>query len=206
MHARAALISSVFALGLTAVLASAQTLSTLSVTPNPAPADKPFLLYLQGVTPTDCYTTFARETVTVTGMRINLRYTTRSIITPTDPPTPTSTCPIPVVTTGESSVVPPRVDANLPIFSMPPLAAGKYEVWASNVPACLLAQPSCAIAEPAPVSAGTLDVQASTVPTYTFFTPTSAPAGWGFGFASVELRLHLRHHHQNLTVKRVGQT
>jgi len=203
MHARAALVSSVFALGLTAVLASAQTHSTLSVTPNPATAGKPFLLYLQGVTPTNCYTTFARETVMVTGTRINLRYTSQSMVTPTDPPAPTSTCPIPVVTTGESSVVPPRVDANLPIFSMPPLGVGKYEVWASDVPACLLATPSCTIAEPAPVSAGTLDVQASTEPAYSF-TPTSAPAGQGFALHLLSYGFTCATTYQNPTVNVLG--
>lgn len=203
MHARAALISSVFALGLAAVPASAQTPTTLSVTPNPAPADKAFILYLQGVTPANCYTTFARETVTVVGTRINLRYTTETILYPTDPPT-LQACPLPVETTlPGTSVVPIPIVANLPTFSMPPLAAGKYEVWASQVPACLLGTPSCAIMEPAPVSAGSLEVQAQPDSGYTF-TPASAPAGQGFALHLLSYGFNCATTYQNLKVNVVG--
>src|SRR5256885_15354750 len=61
------------ALGLAAAL-GAQTTPTLSMTPNPAPANKAFQLLLQGVA-ANCNTTFTRESVTVSDARIDLRYT-----------------------------------------------------------------------------------------------------------------------------------
>lgn len=179
MPVRTALGFFVCTLGLGAVLASAQT-STLSVTPNPATAGKSFILYLQGVT-ANCYTTFTRESVTVTGTRIDLRYTPETIVYTTDPPTPQTSCPQPVTTEGgaatvKAGVVPMPIVANLPTFIMPALAAGEYQVWASEVPACIYS--GCKIAQPAPVSAGTLEVQPSG-PVYSF-TPTSVSAGQGF--------------------------
>lgn len=154
----------VFSLGLAVGLAKAQTTATLSVTPNPAPAGQAFALALLGVPNTAC-AAFSRESVTVTGNRIDLRYTT-TIYGPvlaesgagTQPPVdyvcPATLPPVPANAGG--SIV-----ANFPRFTMPPLKAGQYEVWAANMPACLYSQPACLIAV-MPVSAGVLTVEGAT--------------------------------------------
>jgi hypothetical protein len=177
MHARAALRVSLLSVGLSVVLAAAQTRPALSVTPDTVQAGQSFWLYLQGIATTDCYTTFAHESVTVVGTRINLRYTSQKILRPSDPPAAPG-CPMPVAM-AETTVIPTPVTPNLPTFLMPALRAGKYEVWASDVPACLLATPTCTIAEPAPVSAGTLEVQTQAEPAFSF-TPLASTAGKGF--------------------------
>lgn len=154
--------------------AGAQTTATLWVTPNPAPAGQAFTLYLQGAGG-DCSTTFARESVAVSGTRIDLRYTAQRL--PVDPRTDTGiaiVCPV----YGDIPELPLPVYGQ-PAFSMPALKAGKYEVWASEAPACLLQQPACKIAMPAPVSAGVLQVSEAIQPAYTF-TPASAAAGQAF--------------------------
>lgn len=172
MVARAALRSTLACLGLGFVLASAQTKPTLSVTPNPATAGQAFVLTLQGLS-TDCANSYARESVTVTGTRIDLRYTTTVMVQPTDPPQPV-TCPIPI-SAGPSGTT-SAIVANLPMFLMPALAAGKYEVWATDVPECVYN--GCKIAVTS-VSAGSLEVRKAAEPTYTF-TPTAAIAGQKF--------------------------
>ncbi len=207
MHARSVLIASVLALGLALVPASGQTAATLSVAPNPAPAGKPFTLYLEGITPADCYTTFSRESVTVTGTRIDLRYTSQTLIYATDPASavaPGPNCPIPVATMAETTgVIPTQVIANLPTFAMPALAAGKYEVWASDVPACIYS--GCKVAMPAPMSAGSLTVQAQPDPAYSF-TPASAPAGQLFALHLLSYGFTCATTSQNLKNNVVGDT
>lgn len=201
MHARSAFGFSLFTLGLAAVLASAQTATVLSVTPNPAPAGKIFVLYLQGVS-ANCYTTFTRESVTVAGTRIDLRYTPQTLLYPTDPPVPASVCPVPVTARVETtSVVPAPIVANLPTFSMPPMAAGKYEVWATEVPECVYN--GCKIAMPAPVSAGSLEVQKQGDLSYTF-TPVSAPAGQAFDLHLLSYGFTCATVYQDLAVHVVG--
>jgi len=183
------------------VLASAQTQPALSVTPNPVQAGQSFWLYLQGLATADCYATFAHESVSVVGKRINLRYTTQRIIyTPDAPATPR--CPMPVAM-ADTTVIPTPVTPNLPTFLMPALMAGKYEVWASDVPACLLATPTCTIAEPAPVSAGTLEVQTQAEPAFTF-SPLSSPAGKGFDLHLLSYGFTCATLYDSLAVKVVG--
>lgn len=162
----------ILAAGMACGLAAAQAQTTLSVTPNPAPADKAFILYLQGVT-ASCYTTFSRESVTVSGTKIYLRYTTQSLIVP-QTGYPDQVCPMPLDDAGPAAAI----VANLPVFNMPALKAGKYEVWATNVPACRYTEPSCAIAEPAQ-SAGVLEVRGVAAPQYDF-SPDTAKAGVAF--------------------------
>jgi hypothetical protein len=153
-----------FAIGLAAGFGAAQTTTTLSVTPNPAPAGQTFVLSLLGLTNNAC-TTFSRESVTVTGNRIDLRYTATTYgpipaqsgagtQPPVDYVCPLTMPPVPDAVGG--SIV-----ATLPRFDMPALKAGQYEVWAANMPACLYSQPTCLIAV-MPVSAGVLTVQGAT--------------------------------------------
>jgi hypothetical protein len=201
MHARAALRVSLFSLGLSVVLASAQTRPALSVTPDTVQAGQSFWLYLQGLASADCYTTFAHESVTVVGTRINLRYTSQKILYPADSPAAPG-CPMPVVM-AETVVVSTPAIPNMPTFLMPALRAGKYEVWASDVPACLLATPTCTIAEPAPVSAGTLEVQTQAEPAFTF-SPLSAPAGRGFDLNLLSYHFTCATIYENLVVQVVG--
>lgn len=201
MHARAALRVSLLSFGLSVVLASAQTQPTLSVMPNPVLAGQSFWLYLQGLATADCYTTFAHESVTVVGTRINLRYTTQKFFYPTAAPAAPG-CPMPVAM-AETTVIQTPIPANLPTFFMPALAAGKYEVWASDVPACLAPPATCELAEPVPVSAGTLEVQAQTEPAFTF-NPVSAPAGRGFDLSLLSYGFTCATLYENLTVQVVG--
>ena len=179
MHALATLRVSLLSVGLSVVLASAQTQPALSVTPNPVLAGQSFWLYLHGLATADCYTTFAHESVTVVGTRINLRYTTQKIFYPATPPAAPG-CPMPV-TMAETTVIPtPVILPNLPTFLMPALAAGKYEVWASDVPACLVPPASCELAEPAPVSAGNLQVTAASARKDWYLKQRTVPPDAGF--------------------------
>jgi hypothetical protein len=151
----------------------AQTIQTLSVTPNPAPAGKAFQLLLQGVA-TECNTAFSRESVTVSGTRIDLRYTKISTGIVIDAPTAGPTV-CPMAATGPSAGT---LLASMPVFTMPALKAGKYQVWATYIPECLYSQPSCKIAV-MPESAGTLAVQGD-VPMSYMLNPAAVPAGQAF--------------------------
>ena len=159
-------------LGLAAALGmpSAQTRS-LSVMPNPAPADKPFTLYLQGVPIPDCSSGFARESVTVSGDRIDLRYTVVQYAQPEKASGSLDACPVQAL---PDAAIPYRG----PAFSLPALKAGKYEVWATSMPECLYSQPACKIAVK-PESAGVLEVKGEAPPGYAF-NPVSARAGQAF--------------------------
>jgi hypothetical protein len=154
-----------FALGLAAAL-GASAAQALSVAPNPAAAGTPFTLYLQGVASPACNSAFSRESVTVTGNRIDLRYTIPPQVIPVDG---ADIYPCPVYASPATIIAP------MPAFAMPALKAGAYEVWATNMPECLYAQPSCKIAV-RPESAGVLKVEPAPVPAYSI-TPSSAPAG-----------------------------
>jgi hypothetical protein len=153
----------IFAIGLAASFGTAQVADTLSVTPNPAPAGQAFFLSLWGLTNNAC-TTFSRESVTVTGNRIDLRYTATTTYGPvlaesgagTQPPVD-YVCPLNMTPEAAGS----SIIAPFPWFNMPALKAGRYEVWAANMPACLYSQPACLIAV-MPVSAGVLTVQGAT--------------------------------------------
>lgn len=168
------------ALGLAACLGAASA-QTLSVTPNPAAAGKPFTLYLQGVAKLDCYSAFTRESVTVTGNRIDLRYTVFSIAIPVDATTgapivcPVYDPPLPQAPARAEMKIAP---SNLPTFAMPALKAGSYEVYATNMPECLYSEPACKIAVK-PESAGILKVEGTVATGYTL-NPASAPAGQAF--------------------------
>ncbi|MDB5048182.1 MAG: hypothetical protein JWO30_1253 [Fibrobacteres bacterium] len=155
-----------------------------SVSPNPAPADKAFTLYLSGAG-TGCGTTFTRESVTVVGKRIDLSYVANSVVYTTPPEVQDS------ASTGKADIVCPVYDqpANpnimmpMPIFSqptynMPALKAGAYEVWVTQMSECMYAAKPCLIA-PQAVSAGTLTVQPAGAITYSI-TPTTANAGKDF--------------------------
>jgi len=159
------------ALGLAAAV-GAQTTSALSVAPNPAPANKAFQLLLQGVA-TDCYTTFTRESVTVSDARIDLRYTAFSSGIVTDPKPVSPVCP--VAATGHSAA---SLLASMPVFAMPALKAGKYQVWATSMPECLFSEPSCKIAV-RPDSVGILVVQGD-VPMSYMLNPSATPEGQAF--------------------------
>jgi hypothetical protein len=146
---------------------------TLSVTPNPATAGKAFTLYLQGVPQNSCYTAFSRESVMVSGNRIDLRYTVASYAVPLSAAAGAEPIPCPLLDARDAKVAP-----SMPSFAMPALKAGSYEVWATNMPECLYSQPSCKIAVK-PESAGVLKVESAPEPAYTI-NPDSAPAGQAF--------------------------
>jgi hypothetical protein len=154
------------ALGLAACIGAASA-ETLSVIPNPAKADTRFTLHLQGVAGLDCNSFFSRESATVTGNRIDLRYTVShsGIVLDTTGGGDPAVCPVRAVPEAKSLPI-------LPVFAMPALKAGSYEVWAANMPECLYSNPMCLIAVQ-PVSAGILKVEAAPAPAF-FINPTSA--------------------------------
>lgn len=159
----------VLALGFAAAV-GAQTNPGLFVTPNPAPANKAFQMLLQGVA-ANCYTTFTRESVMVSGARIDLRYTSVSSGVVYDQNS--AVCPMADAGPSAASLL-----ASMPVFSMPALKAGKYEVWATLMPECLYSEPSCKIAV-RPDSVGILTVQGDVPMTY-MLNPAATPAGKAF--------------------------
>jgi hypothetical protein len=159
-----------------------------SVSPNPAPSDKAFTLYLTGAGG-GCYTTFSRESVTVVGNRIDLSYVSNTIATidplPADAKAPSSdliACPVldqPKTTLAaqEAPILPPIYSQ--PTYAMPALKAGTYQVYVTQMYECLYTKPTCKIAVQA-VSAGTLTVQQASVTTSYTLTPTSTAASKDF--------------------------
>lgn len=171
--------SLVAALGLAGAVFS-QTASGLSVTPNPAPAGKAFTLTLWGVKQ-DCHTAFTRETVTVSGNRIDLSYTPQTAAVPMggvpeNAASPGIVCPVYVDAAGQAVSDPVSILPNAPTFPMPALKAGEYEVWAEETPECLYTQPACAI-RIAPQAAGTLKVAADSQAAYSISPATAAEGG-----------------------------
>ena len=173
-------------LGLSTFSAHAQVVAALSVSPNPAPANKAFTLTLNGVTAT-CNTVFSRESVSVYSNRVDLRYTAESRII-IDPPIidvqPAKDIPpiCPVYADPQPAggpIIEPPAMLNAPTFQMPAMKPGKYEVWATAIPACAYSKPACLI-KIAPVAAGTLEVtEGISGITYTV-TPSAAAAGKEF--------------------------
>lgn len=130
--------------------AAAQTASGPSVIPNPAPSGREFRLYLRiGMPCMDCSYTFSRESVSVNGSRIDLRYVISLPAANPGPPEPGAIR---------------SMAGSQPTFTMPSLAAGRYEVWASQIPACTLNPQPCEIAQPAPYRAGELEVRSDVQP------------------------------------------
>jgi hypothetical protein len=156
---------------LAACLAAAGPAAALSVTPNPAPAEKPFTLTLQGLG-MNCYTLYTRDSAVVDGNRIDLRYTASRIAVPADP----ASGAVPDVCPVSAAEVAPAAYA--PVFSMPALKPGTYEVWATEVPECRYSQPACMLAEQS-VSVGGLLAQIDFPSGYTL-SPASASAGQAF--------------------------
>lgn len=151
-------------------LATAGPAAALSVTPNPAPAEKPFTLTLQGLG-ANCYTLYTRDSAVVDGNRIDLRYTASRIAVPADP----ASGPVPDVCPVSAGVAPA---AYAPVFSMPALKPGIYEVRATEVPECRYSRPACMLAEQS-VGAGSLVAQIE-FPSGYILSPASAPAGQAF--------------------------
>jgi hypothetical protein len=143
-----------------ALAAGAQSAPGPMIIPNPAPAGQEFRLYLHTTGCTSCAYTYPPEPVAVKGNRIDLRYV---IAVPRPNPGAAESGPIQSLAGG------------MPAFSMPPLPAGRYEVWATQVPACLIQMPLCEIAEPVPFSAGELEVRSDVQAAY-ILNPSSAPA------------------------------
>ncbi len=139
-----------------------------SVSPNPAPAAVAFKLSLIGGT-WNSAATFSRESVLVTGSRIDLSFVVRQIIF-MDPPIWIKNSPV-VDTLFAVPVV-------APIFSMPALKAGKYEVWATQMYECLYAKPPCEMAV-TPKYAGVLEVSPAGAISYSI-NPTKTLPGKDF--------------------------
>jgi hypothetical protein len=158
----------------------------LSVLPNPAPAGKAFTLTLQGVYGS-CYTAFARESVLVTGNRIDLRYTESQLVFIADQakPSPDIMMPPGCVVFDQMGRVDTLVQPidpimlNSPTFDMPALKPGTYEVWATMMPECLYSNPSCKVAVTAR-SAGKLVVEEQPVGIKYTIDPTTAAANKDF--------------------------
>jgi hypothetical protein len=171
------IFSALAILGAASFAAAAQAIMIapeLSVSPNPAPADKPFTLTLRGV-PADCRTSFGRESVTVVGNRIDLSYTTYTAVTafplsPEDGQKIIPACP-------EGQPLPDTLipTYDIPTYAMPALKAGTYEVWATMMPECMYAMPGCLLA-PTPVSAGTLTVGPGQAISYSINPIRTAPS------------------------------
>ncbi|MDB5103801.1 MAG: hypothetical protein JWP91_1490 [Fibrobacteres bacterium] len=140
-----------------------------TVSPNPAPAGARFTLSLNGGA-FPCVTSFSRESVTVTGNRIDLTFQANSgIMVPVDDPYAAKAIP-PICMVDDMAVQPaipqpidtvPIFRANVPAFAMPALKAGAYEVWATQVYACQFTQPACLV-KSQPQYAGTLKTGAAT--------------------------------------------
>src|SRR6185369_2032278 len=149
-------LAACLALGMAAAFGTDVSPVPLSVQPNPVPAGRAFGLYLLGLPNGSC-TAYSRESVTVTGNRIDLRYTTASIVVVpvTDSASPIRAAGVVCPVLDNPGTGTDAIPLMAPSFELPALKAGTYEVWATNVPACRYSQPSCMIAETA-VSAGTL--------------------------------------------------
>jgi hypothetical protein len=161
-------------------------LPVYSVSPNPAPADKPFTLTLSGAD-AGCHTVFSRESVTVAGKRIDLSYVANPVMT-LDPLAATAgapgpdliACPVPdrpVIADQAAPIMPPLYSQ--PTYDMPALKAGTYEVYVTRMYECLYSKPACKIAVQA-VPAGKLTVQPAVTTTSYTITPTTAAAGKDF--------------------------
>jgi hypothetical protein len=146
--------------------------AALSVAPNPAPAGRAFTLTLSGLAGLSCNTVFERESVSVNGSRIDLRYTPAVSGWVLDSVRASPSDPVCALARAAAAM-------DLPRFEMPALAAGRYEVWAAQVPACLSGIPACTLAMPAPVSAGILHVGNGAAPGYVL-NPAAANAGAPF--------------------------
>lgn len=198
-------LAALFAFGLSAAFGTDLT-PTLSVSPNPAPAGQAFVLTLAGVGSGSCYTAFSRESVTVIGDSIFLRYTSTSLLVPMGssgedtlggPARAGVVCPV-AAESGTGAQGAAAVPLNAPRFDMPPLKAGKYSVWAMDMPECLYSQPSCLIGV-LPVSAGVLTVQEASPPAYTV-SPSNAPAGAPFALQLLSYAFTCATAYDNLSV------
>ena len=147
-----------------------------SISPTQALAKNPFKLNLLGGN-WPCQTTFSRESVLVTGKRIDLSFIVNLNVTPmpyilsNDVPVP-SLSPICIMPLSNLDTIGP-VYVSGPVFSVPALAVGQYEVWATQMVECLYTQPMCKIAV-IPILVGTLNVTAQGAITYTI-NPTTTP-------------------------------
>lgn len=158
-------------LGMAAALA-ANPARAVTVLPNPATAGAPFTLYLQGVAGLDCYSTFSRESVTVSGDNINLRYTVTSLAVPVAASANPAPGAMPVVCAMPAADAMPVYTGGMPAFAMPALNAGTYHVYATPMPECLYAAQPCEV----PImsqDAGILKVEAAPVPAF-FINPSTA--------------------------------
>lgn len=149
------------------------------LSPNPAPADAPFTLRLNGFD-ADCKTVFSRESVTVIDRRINLTFMVDRLIGLPQPDTTGNSgqaivCPDAAKDTL-ADMVRPYLD--VPTFAMPALKAGNYEVWATGKHPCLYTVPICKMAA-LPRYAGTLTVDGDGKTGYSI-TPSTVQAGSEF--------------------------
>ena len=181
--------------------AKAQTIPpALSVTPNPAPAGKAFTLTLNGVA-TRCGAVYTHQSVSVNEGRIDLQYTVDQMIFIDDPIVAKGDVepidPVCPVFVGQETV-PTSILPNAPMFAMPALKAGSYEVWATNVPACAYAKPACAV-KLMPVAAGKLAVTEQGAITY-LINPTAVEAGLDFELSLLSYDFNCGHTFDNLSV------
>jgi hypothetical protein len=174
-----AALATLAAVSLTTAAQAIMIVPGLSVSPNPAPAEKPFMLNLLGV-PTDCRTSFGRESVTVIDKRINLTYTSYTAVTASPVPLEDGQkLPAPILPACPDQANPPDITIppvyDVPAFQMPALKPGTYEVFATMMPECMFAIPGCLVA-PMPASAGTLVVEATAPHSYSINPIRTAPA------------------------------
>ncbi len=180
-----------------------------SVSPNPTLENSPFILYLNGVA-ANCNTVFARESVTVIGKTIHLSFVANTIVV--DPPIPLLQkeaapaapittpilCPIYTQLQDTANIMIPLPYYGRPAFSMPPLAAGTYDVIVSQLYECMFSTPSCKIAVRED-SAGTLTVEPVAREPYTI-TPTSTAADQGFDLTLLSYAFTCGTYFDSLTV------
>lgn len=149
------------------------------ISPDTAPAGKPFTLRLEGVA-ADCNSFFTRESVTVTGKRIDLSFVNNGLIRinagdTAAIPGQNVLCPEMAKDTLTGSIL-PYYDA--PTYAMPALKAGAYEVWATEMYECLYTQPVCKIGVSTRYT-GMLTVDADGKTAYSI-TPSTVKTGSDF--------------------------
>ncbi len=162
--------------------AAAIALPAYMISPDSVAAEKAFKLSLIGGS-WDCGATFSRESVTVTDKRIDLSFVENSNLI-IDPPILLAGNPpkgvLPICAYDLAATADPEllIPAYAPVFSMPALKAGTYEVWATQMYECMYSEPMCKMAVQQKY-AGVLQVTADGGITYSI-NPTRTEADKDF--------------------------
>lgn len=139
-----------------------------TISPDSAAANQEFSLTLFGNYP--CNASFSNESVTVDGAKIHLGYEENTLMMEGQ----AIPCPV-YLEKGTAAAPGTGFRVNAPLFRIPALKAGKYEVWAYQSYACMRTEPRCMMA-PMEQFAGVLTIgDAGGTLTY-HIDPASTPA------------------------------